>query len=365
MKKVAICGGHVTPALALIEKLEAQKEIEIIFFGRMYTAEGAKTRSAEYKIISAKNIKFVAITAGRLQRKFTGHTFGAIAKIPVGFFQSLYFLIKHRPAVVVSFGGYVSLPVVIAAWLLGIKSVTHEQSAVPGLANRINSKFSDRILLTWPKSQDYFKGKKTEVIGNPTRSDVYKTTAQTKKINDFIAESQNLIFVTGGNQGSHFINKLITASLPKLSGYHVLHQVGTINYKGDFNKAVALATNNYLPVGYLEKSDFGAALNKASIVVSRSGANTVWELATLAVPAILIPLPISASGEQLENAKILENAGFAQIVNQAEAEPEILIEKLNLIEKNYQNYKNHARGFSKKMPRDAADKLADITLSYT
>ena len=85
MKKVAICGGHLTPALALIEKLESKKEIEIIFFGRMYTAEGTKNQSAEYKIISAKNIKFVAITAGRLQRKFTRYSISSLAKIPIGF----------------------------------------------------------------------------------------------------------------------------------------------------------------------------------------------------------------------------------------------------------------------------------------
>jgi UDP-N-acetylglucosamine--N-acetylmuramyl-(pentapeptide) pyrophosphoryl-undecaprenol N-acetylglucosamine transferase len=365
MKKIAICGGHLTPALALIEKLEVEKGIEIIFFGRMYTAEGTKNQSAEYKIISGKNIKFVALTAGRLQRKFTRHSFGAIAKIPVGFFQSLYFLLTNRPTVVVSFGGYVSLPVVFSAWLLGIKSVTHEQSTVPGLANRINALFCDRVLLAWPKSQDYFKGKKTEVIGNLIRSDVYKTAGATKKINDFISKTSNLIFVTGGNQGSHFINKLILASLPKLFNYHVVHQVGTVNYKGDFEKASEIAADNYLPVDYLTNADFGAVLNKATIVISRSGANTVWELATLAKPAILIPLPISAANEQLENAKILEEAGVAIIINQSAAEPKALLDKINLIEKDYQNYKNHAREFSKKIPQNAAQKLTGIVLGYT
>lgn len=365
MKKVIICGGHLTPALALIEKLEEKGQVEIIFFGRMYTAEGTKSQSAEYKIISGKKIKFIALTAGRLQRKFTRYSISSLAKIPIGFLQSMYFLIKYRPAVVVSFGGYISQPVVFTAWLLRIKSITHEQSAIPGLANRINAMFCDRVLLSWPQSGEFFKNKKTEVIGNPVRSDVYKTAGANQEINDFIKKSQKLIFVTGGNQGSHFINKLILSSLPRLSGYHVLHQVGTINYKGDFERAEQMASKSYLPFDYLTSSDFGAALNKASIVVSRSGANTVWELATLAKPAVLIPLPISASSEQLENAKILEEAGFAIILNQNAAEPEVLLEKLNFIENNYKDFKDSAQKFSKKMAQNAAQKLADLTLSYT
>ncbi len=365
MKKVAICGGHLTPALALIEKLEAKGQIEIIYFGRRYSAEGTKNLSAEYKVISGKDIKFISMTAGRLQRKFTRYSIWALAKIPIGFIQSFYFLIKTRPVVVVSFGGYVSQPVVLTAWLLGIKCITHEQSAVPGLANRINSIFCDRVLLSWPQSQGKFKSKKTMVIGNPVRSDVYKTEAVSKKIKDFISQSQNLIFVTGGNQGSHFINRLIFSALPALSNYHVLHQVGTVNHKGDLNKAGELSSENYLPVDYLTSADFGAAINKALIVISRSGANTIWELATLAKPAILIPLPTSASGEQLENARILEEAQSAVIINQEATEPGTLIDKIKLIKKDYENFKSRALSFSKKMPQDAAQKLADITLSYT
>src|SRR3990167_7554123 len=106
MKKVAICGGHLTPTLALIEELRKKKAIEIIFFGRKYATEGSKSLSAEYQTIKNLSIDFYPILAGRLQRKFTKYTIPALLKIPIGFLQSVVYLIKIRPSLVVSFGGY-------------------------------------------------------------------------------------------------------------------------------------------------------------------------------------------------------------------------------------------------------------------
>lgn len=365
MKKIAICGGHLTPALALIEELQKENDVEIVFFGRKHAAEGTKIQSAEYKLIKEKGIKFTEITTGRLQRKFTRHTPFSLAKIPGGFAQALFHLKREKPAVVVSFGGYVGLPVILSAKLLGIKTVIHEQSAVPGLANRISAKICDKIFISFPKTLKYFPVSKTTLIGNLTRADVYKKQASTKKIGDFILKSKNLIFVTGGNQGSHFINTLLLNSLGKLKDYQILHQVGTLNFKGDYDKAREKSNSNYLPVDYLTNSDFGAAINSAKIVISRSGANTVWELASLSKVAILIPLPISASGEQYENAQILKEAGSAVVLNQKDTTSQVLVSTLGQIETNYQKFQDAAKIQSAKMPRDAAQKLADITLSYT
>ncbi len=365
MKKVAICGGHLTPALALIEELEKKNDVEIIFFGRKYTAEGTKIQSAEYKLIKEKGIKFTEITTGRLQRKFTRHTPVSLAKVPGGFAQALFHLRREKPAVVVSFGGYVGLPVVFSAKLLGIKTIIHEQSAIPGLANKISAKICDNIFVSFPKTLKYFPAGNTTLIGNLTRADVYKKQASTKKIGDFISKSKELIFITGGNQGSHFINTLILNSLEKLKGYQILHQVGTLNFKGDFEKARKKSNNNYLPVDYLTNSDFGAAINSAKIIISRSGANTVWELATLSKVAILIPLPISAAGEQYENAQILKEAGSAVVLNQKDTTPEILVSTLGQLEANYQNFQDAAKVQSAKMPKDAAKKLAEAVFGYT
>ncbi len=365
MKKIVVTGGHLTPALALIENLQKQKDVEIIFFGRKYASEGAKVESAEYKIIKQKDIKFVQITTGRLQRKFTRYTPKSLAKVPGGFAQAIYHLKREKPAVVVSFGGYIGLPVIFTAKLLGIKTIIHEQSAVPGLANRLSAKICDKIFVSFPKTAKYFPAQKTEVIGNLTRSDVYKKQATSKKISDFLKKSESLIFVTGGNQGSHFINELIFQSIENLKNYQILHQVGTLNFKGDLDRALEKSNSNYLPVDYLTSSDFGASLNSARIVISRSGANTVWELATLSKVAILIPLPISAAGEQYENAQILKEAGSAIVLNQKETTPQTLISTIGEIEANYPKFQTSAKALSTKMPKDAAQKLAEAVISYT
>lgn len=365
MKKVVICGGHLTPALALIEELEKEKNVEIVFFGRKYSAEGAKIVSEEYKIIKAKNIKFVPISAGRLQRKFTRYTAQALAKTPIGFAQSLYLLRCEKPDIIVSFGGYISLPVVLAAKLLGIKCVTHEQSIIPGLATKINAKFCDQIFVSWQKTRDSLKNANVKLIGNLIRHDSYSKRASSANIQKFISSSKKLTLILGGNQGSHFINTLIFNSLENLKDYQILHQVGALNFKGDLDKAKALASNNYLPTPYLAGRNFGAALNSAHIVISRSGANTVWELATLSKVAILIPLPIAASGEQLANARVLEEAGSSVILNQNEATPELLLSKIRLIEDNFEKYQKNAHAKSRQMPQDAAKKLAEAVLGYT
>ena len=212
--KVVLCGGHLTPALAVIEGLEKNKNLKLIFFGRKYATEGNKTLSAEFSTVTKKNIKFYEITAGRLQRKFTRFTIISLLKTPIGFLQSFIFLLHVRPNIIVSFGGYLSLPVVFGGWLLGIRSITHEQATVPGIASKLNSLFVDKTYLTWTESQSFFDIEKSEVIGNLTRKSLFNSSIS-DKIKKFINSPKNIIFIMGGNQGSHFINQLIFKSLPK------------------------------------------------------------------------------------------------------------------------------------------------------
>ena len=359
MKKIVVCGGHLTPALALIEEFNQSKGIKILFFGRKYATEGSKSLSAEYRVITEKKIKFYSISTGRLQRKFTKYTLPSLLKIPSGFLQVFVLLIVERPSLIVSFGGYLSLPIVFCGWLLGIDSVSHEQSSVPGLATKINSVFVKRLFLSWPATYDFFQKDKSEVIGNLIRQSIFKTTPRGLAIRNFLSGNKKLIFVTGGNQGSHFLNGLIFNSLDLLKNFSILHQVGTLNFKGDLDFAKKISKNNYLAVGYIQSVDLGAVFNKASVVICRSGANTCWELATLAKPAILIPLPIAASREQEQNARILEKAGSGVILKQKSLNPKILKTTLGNINKDYSEYQNAARRFGKTLPKDASKKMAN------
>ena len=381
MIRIAICGAHLTPALALIEKLE-KRDRQIIFFGRKYATEGAKNYSAEYRIIQKKkNITFLSITTGRLQRKFTRFTIPSLLKIPIGVIQSFFYLLKYRPRVVVSFGGYLSLPVVFCAWLVGIDSLVHEQSAMPGLANRISSFFARKIFLTWRQTLKFFPKEKTKVIGNLTRAGVFKKSTPNSKIQKFLDKDGRMIFVTGGNQGSHFLNRKITDLLPKLGQYLIqrkallnssiarikvlseaqvliFHQVGTANFEGDLDKARKIASSSYFAADYLGPDEIGAVLARADLVIARSGANTVWDLGVAAKVAILIPLPISASGEQEVNAKILENAGSAIVILQHDASEASLEKAITRVFQEYELFKAKAKKFSQTLPQTAAQSLA-------
>lgn len=364
MKKIVICGGHLTPALALIEGLEGKKDTRIFFFGREFSTEGSRSPSAELRVISDKKIgnarrqiKFIKITAGRLQRKFTGHTIPSLIKIPIGFLQSFCQLLLIRPDIVVSFGGYLSTPVIFGAWLLGIDSITHEQAAVPGLANRINSLFVKRIFLTWSQTQKYFPAKKTEIIGNLTRKSINNKSIQNKMLKEFIAKRTNIILVTGGNQGSHFLNVLTRALVPELKEFSVIHQIGTANLEDDLAKSKKIKSLNYFPIDYIDPKDIGTVFTKAQLLIARSGANTVWEIAVLGKVAILIPLPISASQEQTENARILQKAGFAKLIKQSEATSENIESQIHEIFKNLNLYKKKAQNFSKTLQLDAVSRI--------
>lgn len=361
MTKVAICGGHLTPALALIVNLQKRDDIKIIFFGRKFATEGAKNFSAEYQLISKKkNIHFITITTGRLQRKFTKYTIPSLFKIPIGLIQSFAYLVKYRPGPIVSFGGYLSLPVVFSGWLLGIDSIVHEQSLVPGLANRINSIFAKKIFLTWSATLKYFPKEKSQVVGNLTRLSIFDKITPNDKIQRFLANTGRMIYVTGGNQGSHFLNSQITSLLPKLEKYLIFHQVGTLNFQGDLDKAKKIKRDNYFATDYLKPDDIGAVLNRADLVIARSGANTVWDLAILAKVAILIPLPISASQEQDANAQILKAAGSAYVVDQDQIYDDLLTRTIERVFRNHRSLKRAAIAFAKTLPKNALREIMKV-----
>ncbi len=361
MKKIVICGGHFTPALALIEELEKDKDIKIVFFGRKYSTEDTKNVSVEYTQIQNKKIKFKRIITGRLQRKFTRYTIPSLLKIPLGFVQSFLYLLLERPSIVISFGGYLSTPPVVAAWLIGIPTVTHEQSTKPGLATKINAIFTRTVFLSWQETLKYF-GQNAKVIGNPLRSVVFKKTAEDKKISAFIKNSKNLIYITGGNLGSHYINKVVFSSKNLLKNYSVIHQVGSLNHRDDWQNSQKIKSPNYLPVNFVTGKNIGMVLNSADIIIARSGANTVYEAAALAKAAVFVPIPNSSSNEQFENAKILKDNGSAQIIEQKDFTEEKLLEVLSSMFANFKMYQTKAQHFSKQIKKDAAAVLRNEIL---
>ncbi len=311
--KVAIIGGHITPALAMMDALKKlDPSVEFAFIGRKHTREGDTALSAEYLMMKEKGIPSYALTTGRLQRTFTRYTVPSLLKVPYGFFQSIVFLRKIRPDVICSFGGYPAVPVVIAGWVLGIPSITHEQTLIPGLANKIISRYVKKIALSFEDTKKYYPQAEVVVTGNPIRSEVSHPQGQ------FYMEKKGLpvLYITGGNQGAHPINELIFSVLPELLQIaHVIHQTGNATFFHDYEKAQALQweysdkyNGRYYAFDYVKPEMIGDVFSYTDVVVSRSGVNTLCELLFLGKKAILIPIPNHK--EQEYNADFFTQSGL-------------------------------------------------------
>lgn len=364
-KKIIITGGHLTPALAVIPILR-ENGWEIIFLGRKYALEGDKTLSTEYRVIKELGINFVSLTTGRLQRNFSRYTLSSLLKIPIGLFQSFSILKKHKPDLILSFGGYLALPVAVTGWFLRIPIVTHEQSTVSGLANYLISKLADKICLSWRETEQNFPVRKIVYTGNPLRKEIFtQTSGSGYNLSD---EKLPLIYITGGNLGAHVLNEAVLTILPKLlQKYQVIHQCGETKTYQDYERLSSFVSHlpshlqsRYFLKKYIDLKDIGWVLNRADLVISRSGANIVTELAALGKPAILIPLPWAGQNEQFENARLLEKAGTAIIFPQKDLEGGNFYPTIELFINNLDNYRANSQLAKKIIDFDAADKLVDV-----
>ena len=293
--------------------------------------EGDKAISLEEKVITEKGIPFYPITTGRLQRRITRHTLFSLLKLPVGVQQALSLLKKTSPDIVLSFGSYVSLPVVFASFLRSIPIVIHEQTLEAGLANRIAARFATKICISWESSRRFFPAEKTVLTGNPIRKfqiSNYKYPMSNGR--------KKLIYVTGGSLGSHAINLLIDGCIERLLDEHLIyHQTGDAREFNDFERLEnrkkqlsELKQSRYTLTKFVSADDIGVLLKQADLVVGRSGINTVSELLYFEKSAILIPLPFSQRKEQKKNALFLERIGLAKVVEQDGLTSEILYSKI-------------------------------------
>lgn len=338
--KIVVTGGHPSPAFAVIERLF--KKAEIILIGRKYTFEKDKTLSFEYELAKELKIPFENITTGRLQRKFTNQTIFSLLRIPQGLFQAMFLLRKYKPDLVLTFGGSVGLVVGVAAFLMGIPIVLHEQTQKVGLANKIISYFASRVCISFAKSSKYFPKEKTVLTGNPLRREVFQIKGKLTLPKNF-----GVIYITGGSAGSHFINSLIKPIVNQLlEKYVLIHQAGDSKTYRDYNDLLNLKKSlpgnlreRYILKRFILPKELGLVFKKADLVIGRAGINTVCELLSWAKMCLLIPLPHGQFGEQLENAVLVKKAGIGEYIKQEDVDSSSLFEKINLMFKNKNSYK--------------------------
>lgn len=364
--KILITGLHSTPAIALIEEIrKTHPSWKIIYCGPKYAFEGKKILSFDYLVISRmKEVEFVPIVTGRLQRRFTAWTIPSLLKIPWGFLQAFGILIKKRPDILISFGGYVSVPIVISGWFLKTPSLIHEQTQVLGLANRICGFFSRKIAISFPNTLlPRSFSKKVVFTGNLLRDEIFNTkdpgslreVAQIKQ-----KTRKKIIYVTGGKTGAQAINKLIEGILQELiKEYIVVHQTGALDFERFFRikKGLGSRSRFYHPVDYLKGEEVGWVLNNSFLVISRAGANIVYELINIGRPAILIPLPKSHQDEQRRNAEYFSSLGLGEIMLQEQTSSESLLEMIKKMSRKIDEYR---REFSKIKIVDGRKKMVSL-----
>lgn len=330
-------GGHVYPAQPLIKAFR-EKGHRIVWIG--------SRMGIERKIVADWGLEYRAVSTGKLRRYFSLKNFTDLFCIAAGLVQSFFLLMRLRPALVFSKGGFVSVPPVVAAALLGIPSFTHDSDVVPGLATRINHRFTRRTFLAYEESGKFLKGEKTVISGNPVRADFFDEHIPLPAPWDDRLKGKPLLMILGGSSGALQINRMIEEIREKLTpDFTVIHQMGTelFDALGENKKHVS----DYFPVPYLN-DELPALLRRAELAVARAGAGTLWELAVSATPSILIPLRSGSRGDQVDNARILSDRGMARVMDEAEPAAKDLMalihdlkedgERLDEMKKNCRNF---------------------------
>jgi len=328
--KLVITGGHHTGALPVIKKLrESCPDAQIYWFGHRFSAQGDKNPTLEFHEITALNIPFYSIHAGKFYKT---KNLKRLAKIPFGFFQCLFLLIKLKPNAILSFGGYIAVPTVLAGWVLGIPSVTHEQTVVAGWANRLISRVVKKVLISWKESAKYFPKGKTILVGLPLREEINQVKSNSFEVNKDLPT----IYVTAGKTGSHVLNEVVGKCLTNLLDHcNVIHQCGDNSVFCDFAKlseikaALGKTNGRYFLQKFIFNNEIGEVYSKCDLVVSRSGANTTAELLTLKKKCVLIPIPWVSHNEQHENAKILVDAGLGIVLPEKNLSPDTLTAEID------------------------------------
>ncbi|HXK52902.1 MAG TPA: glycosyltransferase, partial [bacterium] len=236
--KIVLIGGHHSSAIPVIKELQkSDSSLELVWFGHRNSTRSNKRESLEHKEITALGLKFYSLRAGKFYRTYNPIS---LLMIPLGFVHALLLLIKERPDAILTFGGYLSVPVVTVGWFLRIPSVLHEQTVVVGYANKFSSFFAKRVLLSWPDSIKFFNKKKVQVVGIPIRSEIFEASSAS-----FICEpSLPVMYITAGKSGSNKINLLINSILEHLlDEVNIIHQCGDHSQFNDYDKLLNTYNN--------------------------------------------------------------------------------------------------------------------------
>lgn len=329
MKKIVLTGGgtagHVTPNLALLPDLK-NNDFEVSYIGSQ--------NGIEKELVEKAGIAYYPISTGKLRRYLSVENVKDAFRVLRGIKDAYSLLKRLQPDGVFSKGGFVSVPVVIAAKLLHIPSVIHESDMTPGLANKISMPFAKKICVTFPETLQSMPKQKGVLTGSPIRKELFEGEKQKGLELLGFSESQPILFMIGGSLGSVAINQTLREALPQLTQtFQVAHVCGKGNVDQKFQQH-----KNYRQFEYVS-SELPHLLAAADLVLSRAGSNSISEFLALQKPNLLIPLTLRASrGDQIANAKSFEQQGFSMVLQEDTMTAQSLADALEALYANRDKY---------------------------
>jgi UDP-N-acetylglucosamine--N-acetylmuramyl-(pentapeptide) pyrophosphoryl-undecaprenol N-acetylglucosamine transferase len=348
-------GGHVFPNVAVIEALRRRGVRDILWIG--------DRRGPEKEWAEKIGVDFRPVMTGKLRRYVSLRNLVDAARVLIGIVQSFFVLLRARPSVLFSKGGFVSVPPALAARVLSIPVVTHESDIVPGLATRIIARGARRVLLTFPVREEGDEraspGRRgTLRTGNPLRAAVKDGNAERGRAYAGCAHDRALVTVIGGSLGASSLNRAVWEMVTRYDlPFCLLHQCGRGNLNGTLQ-----GREGYLQREFIHE-EMGDVLAATDLVVSRAGAGAVNEIAQLGKPSILVPLPRTKSrGEQIENARYLEKAGACILLPEEGLTGESLFETIRGLMASPEALRAMAERTGGLFLPDAGERIADVLL---
>ena len=351
MKTIVLTGGgtagHVTPNIALIPSLQEEGwNIQYI---------GSK-KGIEKELIEKTNIPYHGISSGKLRRYMSIENLKDPFKVVKGLFEAYNLLRKIKPNVVFSKGGFVTVPVVLAARMLGIPVIIHESDITPGLANKIASKGAKVICVNFPETLKYV-GNKGVLTGTPIRKELFAGKAQEGRKLCGFEEGKPVLLVMGGSLGSVKINNCLRETLNHLQkDFNIVHICGKNNVDESLK-----GTKGYCQFEYVGE-ELPHLFAMADMMLSRAGANALAEIVALKLPNLLVPLSKETSrGDQILNANSMKKQGYSLVLQEEELTPETLMNNLYELYKNLDSYK---ASMMRSMDTSGTEKVMDQIRKY-
>lgn len=344
-------GGHLFPAVATAEKVLARLPgSQILFIGTR--------RRLDRDSLSRYGFTVEVIHCYGLKGKSPVELVKALLVMPLSLLESGYQILRFRPDVVMGVGGYVTGPVVAAAWMFGKPTLIHEQNSVPGLANRMLGRLVRRICLSLPQSGSFFPAEKSVLTGNPVRTAIIDSSSASRK-----EQGKKTLLVLGGSQGARAINRLMIEAVSHNPGdftsLKIIHQTGRDD--------VQMVGDAYTDIGIDHQvaaffTDMGEIYSRADLAVSRAGATTLAEIGVVGLPAVLIPYPFAADNHQQKNGSWYTESGAAVMFEEKNLDSARLAEEILAIIKDEERLARMSSSMKKLGITDAADRIVSICL---